>query len=114
MNIEKARKNTFENIKHIADDGQEYWLARELAQALDYLEYRNFKPVIEKASNACKNSKQKILDHFVDVHDMVEIGSGAERELDDIKLSRYACYLVVQNGDPRKEIIARGQTYFAI
>ncbi len=114
MNIEKPKKNTFENIKCVTDDGQEYWFARELAQALDYLEYRNFKPVIEKAKNSCKNSKQKISDHFVDVHDMVEIGSGAERELDDIKLSRYACYLIVQNGDPRKEIIARGQTYFAI
>ncbi len=114
MSIEKAPTNIFEAIKHLDDDSQEYWLARELAQTLDYLEYRNFRPVIEKAKNACKNSKQKISDHFVDVHDMVEIGSGAERELKDTKLSRYACYLIVQNGDSRKEIIARGQTYFAI
>ncbi len=110
----KPSKNTFEEIKHVNDDGDEYWLARELAKVLDYTEYRHFKPVIEKSKNACKNSKQVLLDHFEDVLDMVEIGSGAERELDDIKLSRYACYLIVQNGDSRKEIIARGQTYFAI
>lgn len=114
MNISKSQKNTFEEIKHISDDGQEYWLTRELAKVLDYSEYRHFKPVIEKAKTACQNSKYKISDHFEDVLDMVEIGSGAERELDNLKLSRYACYLIVQNSDPRKEIIARGQSYFAI
>ncbi len=114
MLSERPSKNSFEEIKHVNDDGDEYWLARELAKVLDYTEYRHFKPVIEKSKNACKNSKQVLLDHFEDVLDMVEIGSGAERELDDIKLSRYACYLIVQNGDSRKEIIARGQTYFAI
>jgi DNA-damage-inducible protein D len=114
MNLEKHKQNTFEEIKHLSDDGQEYWLARELAKVLDYLSYRNFQPVIAKAQEACKNSKQKLPDHFADVRTMVQIGSGTERELDDVKLSRYACYLIVQNGDPRKEIIARGQTYFAI
>lgn len=114
MNIKEYKKNTFEEIKRVNDDGQEYWSARELAQILNYSEYRHFKPVIEKAKNACTNSKYKARDHFEDVLEMVEIGSGAERELDDTKLSRYACYLIVQNGDPRKEIIARGQTYFAI
>jgi DNA-damage-inducible protein D len=114
MNLEKHKQNTFEEIKHLSDNGQEYWLARELAKVLDYLSYRNFQPVIAKAQEACKNSKQKLSDHFADVRTMVQIGSETERELDDVKLSRYACYLIVQNGDPRKEIIARGQTYFAI
>lgn len=114
MNLEKHKQNTFEEIKHFSDDGQEYWLARELAKVLDYTDYRNFLTVISKAKKSCKNSQQGILDHFVDVTNMVQIGSGTERELDDVKLSRYACYLIVQNGDPRKEIIARGQTYFAI
>lgn len=114
MPIEKSNQNTFEDIKHINDDGLEYWSARELSKVLDYSEYRHFKAVIEKAKNSCQNSSQQLLDHFEEALDMVEIGSGAERELDDIKLSRYACYLIVQNADPRKEIIARGQTYFAI
>jgi len=114
MNLEKHKQNTFEEIKHFSDDGQEYWLARELAKVLDYTDYRNFLTVISKAKKSCKNSQQGVLDHFVDVTNMVQIGSGTERELDDVKLSRYACYLIVQNGDPRKEIIARGQTYFAI
>lgn len=114
MNITKAQQNIFEKIKHFSDDGQEYWCARELAQILDYSEYRHFKPVVEKAKKACTNSNYKLKDHFEEVLDMVEIGSGAERQLDETRLSRYACYLIVQNGDPRKEIIARGQTYFAI
>jgi DNA-damage-inducible protein D len=114
MNLEKHKQNTFEEIKHLSNDGQEYWLARELAKVLDYSDYRNFLTVISKAKKSCKNSQQEVLDHFVDVTNMVQIGSGTERELDDVKLSRYACYLIVQNGDPRKEIIARGQTYFAI
>lgn len=75
---------------------------------------RNYKVVIDKAINSCENSNNKQLDHFVDVNKMVQVGSGAEREVDDIMLSRYACYLIVQNGDPRKEVIALGQTYFAV
>jgi len=104
----------FEEIKHISADGGEYWLARELSDTLDYTEWRNFTKVIDKARLACKNSGFDIDDHFVEVNKMVEIGSGTSRNVIDYELSRYACYLVVQNGDPRKEVIAHGQTYFAI
>ncbi|MDD9898346.1 MAG: DNA damage-inducible protein D [Candidatus Melainabacteria bacterium] len=114
MNIKKRSENNFEEIKIMDEEGNEYWSARELALALDYSDYRNFKTVIHKAQGSCKNSQQKVLDHFVDVTDMVVIGSGSQRELEDILLSRYACYLIVQNADPRKEIVALGQTYFAI
>lgn len=114
MNIKKRSENNFEEIKRMDEEGNEYWSARELALALDYSDYRNFKTVIHKAQGSCKNSQQKVLDHFVDVTDMVVIGSGSQRELEDILLSRYACYLIVQNADPRKEIVALGQTYFAI
>lgn len=104
----------FEDIKHFTDDGIEYWFARELQEVLEYSEWRNFCNVIYKAETACENSGNDIQDHFVEVTKMVDIGSGAEREIDDIQLSRYACYLIVQNGDPKKEIIAIGQTYFAV
>lgn len=104
----------FESIKHIDENGVEFWTSRALWKILEYNEYRNFLPVIDKAKNACKNSGQRIEDHFVDFHEMVGIGSGAERTVDSIKLSRYACYLIVQNADPSKTIVAQGQTYFAI
>jgi DNA-damage-inducible protein D len=81
---------------------------------LDYLEFRNFKPVIDKAKEACANSNQHTPNHFVQSHELVKIGSGAAREIDDVKLSRYACYLVVQNASPEKEVVALGQTYFAV
>lgn len=107
--------SVFEKIKQINEDGIEFWSARDISKALDYTEFRNFKPVIEKAKEACKNSGEKIENHFVDFHEMVKIGSGAERGFDDgVKLSRYACYLIVQNADPAKEIVALGQTYFAV
>lgn len=105
---------TFENIKQIDCNGKEFWLSRQLCKILEYHEYRNFLSVIQKAKNSCKNSGFLIQDHFVEMHDMVDIGTGATRQISNIKLSRYACYLIVQNGDPSKSIIAVGQTYFAI
>jgi DNA-damage-inducible protein D len=112
LNAKEYRR--FEDIKHIRDDGSEYWLARELSTELDYTEWRNFSKVIDKARLACKNSGFDIDDHFVEVNKMVAIGSSTSRSVLDYELSRYACYLIVQNGDPRKEVIAHGQTYFAI
>lgn len=105
---------TFEGIRHVDENGNEYWRARQLAKVLEYSEYRHFLPVIERAKEACRNSGHAVEDHFEDVLDMVEIGSGAMRQLAGIHLSRYACYLVVQNGDPTKTVIANGQTYFAL
>lgn len=112
--IEKYSEATFESIKHINEYGQEFWYARELQQALEYTEWRNFSAVVEKAKAACSASGNEVDDHFVDVNKMVDIGSGTQREIDDVTLSRYACYLIVMNGDPRKQIIAVGQTYFAV
>ncbi len=112
--IAKQHHATFEGLRHVDDGGNEYWLARALARVLDYSEYRHFLPVIERAREACRNSGQSVRDHFEDVLEMVDIGSGARRELADIRLSRYACYLIVQNGDPAKPVIANGQTYFAL
>lgn len=107
-------EQTFESIKHINEYGAEYWLARELSKVLDYKDFRNFELLIYKAMESCKNSGYEISDHFGEVTEMVRIGSKAQRELPSYMLSRYACYLTVMNGDPRKEVIAIGQTYFAI
>lgn len=104
----------FEQIKKVDDRGNEYWTARDMAKVLEYSEYRHFVPVINKAKEACKNSGYTIGDHFEDILEMVVIGSGAERAIENIKLSRYACYLIVQNADPSKEVVALGQTYFAV
>ena len=112
--IDDIRISVFEKIKHINEKGMEYWLAREIARTLEYSEYRHFLPVIERAKEACENSGQIIENHFEEVLDMVGIGSGAQREIEDMELSRYACYLIVQNADPSKEIVALGQTYFAV
>lgn len=111
--LEKQHHQTFESIRQEDEEGNEYWPARQLAKILDYAEFRNFLPVIEKAKIACGNSGQAVSDHFVDYHEMVSIGSGAARPMESIKLSRYACYLLVQNADPSKPIVANGQTYFA-
>ncbi len=112
--LSKKAQNIFEQIRQIDDHGNEYWGARQLAKALDYTDFRNFLSVIGKAKEACKNSNHKVENHLVDFNEMVLIGSGAQREMDSVKLSRYACYLIVQNADPSKEIVAMGQTYFAI
>ena len=109
-----AASNAFERIKRISPDGYEYWSARELARVLEYSVFRNFEPVIHKAKLACAQSGQVVTDHIADMRNMVEIGSGAQRELDDWSLSRYACYLVIQNADPSKPLVALGQSYFAI
>ena len=112
--LEKDNNKTFEDIKHIDENGIEFWYARELMTILQYANWQNFEKIIEKAKIACKNSSINVLDHFIDVDKMVQIGSGAERKQKDYKLTRYACYLVAQNGDSRKKVIALAQTYFAI
>src|ERR1035437_5951360 len=108
------KTSIFEELKKINKYGQEYWGARDLAKILEYSEYRFFIPVVEKAKIACKNSGFSAHDHFEDVHDMVPIGSGAERQISDTNMSRYACYLVVQSADSSKVIVGRAKSYFAI
>uniref|UniRef100_UPI0038992EE4 DNA damage-inducible protein D n=1 Tax=Paraburkholderia gardini TaxID=2823469 RepID=UPI0038992EE4 len=112
--IETLHHRTFESIKQINDGGSEFWFARDLAPLLDYPQWRNFLPVLDKARDACRQSGQHVEDHFAGMRKMVGIGSGAQRLIDDVCLSRYACYLIVQNGDPSKPVIANGQTYFAM
>ena len=112
--ISKRVTTIFEQIRRIDENGNEYWSARDFSKALEYIDYRNFISVINKAKEACKNSNQLVTDHFVDFNEMVSIGYGVERQVDGMKLSRYACYLIVQNADPSKEVIALGQSYFAV
>lgn len=106
-------ESLFESIKHINEYGQEVWYARELAKVLDYKDFRNFELIIFKAMEACRNSENEISDHFGEFTEMVPIGSNAKRGFRSYQISRYGCYLIVMNGDPQKEIIALGQTYFA-
>jgi DNA-damage-inducible protein D len=108
------KDNIFESIKRTDNNGKEYWSSRDLAKALEYADYRNFLTVIEKAEVACANSDEVIHNHFVEANEMVQIGSGAEKPIKSMYLSRYACYLIVQNSDPTKVVVAKGQTYFAI
>jgi DNA-damage-inducible protein D len=112
--IEILHHQTFEEIKQIDEAGNEFWYARALAKILDYAEFRNFLPVIEKARQSCINSGNNPLDHLVESNEMVLIGSAAQRSMKSYALSRYACYLIVQNADSAKPVVANGQTYFAI
>src|SRR5438105_5505497 len=106
--------NTFERIKRVNERGGEFWSARELGRVLEYTDFRNFITVLNKARQACENSSRPVADHFVDITEMVGIGSGAWRPVEDWALSRYACYLIIQNADPSKPLVALGQNYFAV
>jgi len=108
------KKSIFEDIKHLNSIGQEYWSGRELFKILDYIKWDKFLNVITKAKEACKNAGQEPEDHFPRVEKMIDLPKGAKREIGDLHLSRYACYLIIQNADPSKEVIAQGQTYFAV
>ncbi len=112
--MKEINNKSFEDIKKIDDNGIEYWNARELQTVLDYKEWRKFENVINKAKKACKNTGISEFDHFVGADKMVQIGSDAKRKQKDYKLTRYACYLIAQNGDSRKKVIALAQTYFAV
>jgi DNA-damage-inducible protein D len=112
--IIKTALTVFEQIKHTDNNGNEFWSARDLSKVLEYSEYRHFIPVVDRAKEACENSGQLISHHFEDILEMIEIGKTAKREVESVKLSRYACYLIVQNADPSKEVVALGQTYFAV
>jgi len=114
MNKLEINNNSFETIKHVAENGNEYWLARELQIALDYKKWQKFINVIENVKTACDQSKFMIEDHFTQVGKMVDIGSKTLRSIVDFKLSRYACYLIVQNANPKFKAVSLGQTYFAI
>ncbi|HOY11886.1 MAG TPA: DNA damage-inducible protein D [Saprospiraceae bacterium] len=112
--LTNQHSSLFEQIKQIDENGNEFWSARDLSKVLEYSEYRHFIPVIERAKEACINSGSAIENHFEHMLEMVTIGSGAKRKTESVKLSRYACYLIVQNADPGKEVVALGQTYFAV
>ncbi|ALU26593.1 DNA damage-inducible protein D [Myroides odoratimimus] len=107
-------QTVFEQLKKVDEYGNEYWSARDLSKVLEYSEYRHFLPVIARAKEACVNSGQNTMDHFEDILEMIALAKGAQREVESVKLSRYASYLIVQNADPSKEIVAQGQTYFAV
>ncbi len=112
--LSQPATNSFERIKRVNERGGEFWSARELSKVLEYTDFRNFIGVLNKARQACANSHRNVTDHFVDITEMVGIGSGAWRPIEDWALSRYACYLVIQNADPGKTLVALGQNYFAV
>ena len=112
--IENYNRKTFEDIKHIDEYGGEYWYARELMLILQYSNWQNFEKIIDKAKTSCKNSIISVFEHFIDVNKTIEMPKGAKKNIIDYKLTRYACYLIAQNGDSRKKVIALAQTYFAI
>ena len=112
--LEKINETIFESIKHVDEDGNEYWYARELQKVLEYKRWDKFYNVIESAQVACSISNNNVLYHFSQVGKMIYLGKGGQRKISDYKLSRYACYLIAQNGDSRKKVIALAQTYFAI
>lgn len=112
--LSKPNNTIFENIKEFDKNGNEFWGARKLSKILEYSEYRHFVPVIERAKEACKNSGQQVNDHFEDYLEEIVHGKGAKQDYESVKLSRYACYLIVQNADPNKDVVALGQTYFAV
>ena len=114
MEIKKYNETVFEDIKHIDEYGNEYWLARELQNVLEYKRWDKFCNVIDNAKKACENSNYKVFEHFSQVGKTSKMPNGGVKNLLDYKLSRYACYLIVQNADPRKEVVALGQTYFAV
>ena len=112
--LSNSKPLVFEQIKEVDENENEFWGARKLSKILEYSEFRHFLPVVERAKDACKNSGQEIADHFEDYLEEISHGKGAKQDYPSIKLSRYACYLIVQNADPTKEIVALGQTYFAV
>jgi len=112
--LSRQHNTLFESIKEIDENGNEFWGARKLSKVLEYSEFRHFLPVIERANEACKNSGHPISDHFEEYLEEIIHGKGAKQVYESIKLSRYACYLIVQNADPSKEVVAQGQTYFAV
>lgn len=112
--LEKNNNKTFEDIKHIDENGVEFWYARELMSILQYANWQNFEKIIEKARISCENSDISVFEHFTDVNKTIKMPKGAEKTIVDYKLTRYACYLIAQNGDSRKKVIALAQTYFAV
>ena len=112
--LTKKARETFESIRRVNDDGNEWWSSRDLAKVLTYTDYRNFLEVMRKAWTACHNSGQDPNHHFVKSNEMIQTGKGAEREIETWLMSRYACYLAVQNANPSKPIVAQAQTYFAL
>ncbi|GAB1448206.1 DNA damage-inducible protein D [Bacteroidota bacterium] len=112
--ISKKHTTLFESNKELDENGNEFWGARKLSKVLEYSEFRHFLPVIERAKEACTNSGYEVADHFEDYLEEIVHGKGAKQDYESVKLSRYACYLIVQNADPSKEVVAQGQTYFAV